>query len=157
MVRCMLPVITSAYGLDHRALTAQKSFLVGVDDRHERNLRQVKPFAQQIDAHEHVKFAETQIAQDLHTLQRLDLRMQIARCDACVHQIICEILRHALGQRCHEHTLVAHNAPTHAIDEIVDLPGDRMDLDGRIQKPRWADDLLHNLLAVLEFIIAWRC
>jgi hypothetical protein len=35
----------AADGLDQRGLAAQEPLLVGVEDRHERHLRQVEPFA----------------------------------------------------------------------------------------------------------------
>src|SRR5262249_32643598 len=40
----------AAYGLDERALGAQEPFLVRVQYRDQRYLRQVEPFAQQVDA-----------------------------------------------------------------------------------------------------------
>src|SRR5262249_49539733 len=43
-----------AYGLYERALGAQKALLVGVEYRDERHLRQVQPFAQQVDAYQDV-------------------------------------------------------------------------------------------------------
>src|SRR5688572_23104462 len=36
-------------GLDQRSLAAQESLLVRVEDRHERHLRQIESFPQQID------------------------------------------------------------------------------------------------------------
>ena len=49
-------------GLDERRLAAQEAFLVGVEDGHQRDLGQVEPFAQQVDAHQHVELAQPQLA-----------------------------------------------------------------------------------------------
>ena len=88
-----------------RRPAAQEAFLVGVEDRDERHLGQVEPFTQQVHADEHVVLAEPQLADDLDPLQRVDLRVQVARLDARFEQVVGEILRHLLRQRRHEHTL----------------------------------------------------
>ena len=72
----MLSVITSAYRIAWpstwraarpmvwiSAPGTQKAFLVRIQNRHQRHLGQVQPFAQQVDADQHIEFAATQIAQ----------------------------------------------------------------------------------------------
>jgi hypothetical protein len=54
----------AADGLDQRRAGAQEAFLVGVQDGHQRDFRQVQPLAQQVDAHHHVVDAQAQVAQD---------------------------------------------------------------------------------------------
>ena len=44
--------------LDERGLAAEEPLLVSVENRHQRDLGQVEPFAQQVDAHQHVEFSE---------------------------------------------------------------------------------------------------
>ena len=68
--------------LDQRALRAQEAFLVRVEHGDERDLRQVEALAQQVDAHEHVELSEPQIAHDLHALDGLDVRVQVAHAHA---------------------------------------------------------------------------
>lgn len=41
--------------------------------------RNVEPFAQQVHADEHVEFAELQIADDLDSLQSVDITVQIKK------------------------------------------------------------------------------
>src|SRR5262249_23682517 len=55
----------AADGLDQAGLAAQKTFLVGVEDRDQRAFRDVETFAQQVDADQRVERAEPQIADDL--------------------------------------------------------------------------------------------
>ena len=97
----------AADGLDQRSRRAQEAFLVGVENRDQRDFRQIETFAQQVDADQHVELALAQIAQDLHALQRLDFRVQVAAAHADFGVILRQILRHALGQRGHQHALAA--------------------------------------------------
>ena len=60
-------------GLDQARLAAQKTFLVGVENRHERDFRQVQAFAEQIDADQHVEFALAQRAQNFHAFDGVNL------------------------------------------------------------------------------------
>ena len=53
----------TADGLHERCFTPQETFLIGIQDGHERNFRQVETFAQQVYAHEHVELAFAQVLQ----------------------------------------------------------------------------------------------
>jgi hypothetical protein len=68
----------AARGLNEAGRAAQIAFLVRVQDRHQRHLRQVQPFAQQVDADEHVKLAFAQGAQHLDALDGVNLAVQVA-------------------------------------------------------------------------------
>ena len=68
--------------LRHAAAVAQKTFLVGIEDGHEGYFRQVEPFAQEVDAHQHLIDAGAQIFHDLHALQGVDVRVDVGRGDA---------------------------------------------------------------------------
>ena len=54
----------AAEGLDKRACRPQESFLVRIKNTDKRNLGDIEPFAQEVDAHEHIEFAETQGASE---------------------------------------------------------------------------------------------
>ena len=116
-----------------RRLAAQKAFLVGVEDGDQRDLGQVEPLAQQVDADEHVELAEAQVADDLDALQRVDLAVQVAHLEAVLEQVVGEVLGHALGERGDEHPLVVVDAPADLVHEVVDLAvgGPHLDLAGR--------------------------
>ncbi len=47
----------AAYGLDQRAFGTQEALLVRVENRHQRHFRNIEPFAQQIDADQHIELA----------------------------------------------------------------------------------------------------
>ena len=72
----------AADGLNQRSRRTQEAFLVGVENRDQRHLGQIEPFAQQVDADQHVELAAPQIAQDLDALERVDVRVQVADLDA---------------------------------------------------------------------------
>ena len=65
--------------LDERGLAAQEALLVGVEDGHERDFREVEALAQEIHSDEDVVLAEPKLADDLYPLERVDLGVQVAR------------------------------------------------------------------------------
>ena len=85
---------------------AQEALLVGVEDRHQRDLGQVEALAQQVDADQHVELAQPQLAQQLDPAQGVDLGVQVAHPDAQLEQVVGEVLGHLLGQRGDQHPLV---------------------------------------------------
>ena len=89
---------------------AQIAFLVGVEDGDQRDLGQVEPFAQQVDADQHVELAAAQVADDLDAFERLDVGVQVAHAHAELPVVVGEILGHLLGERRHQDALVAADA-----------------------------------------------
>ena len=65
-----------------------------------------------------------------------------------------EILRHALGQRRHQHPLVLFLPDMDLRHQIVDLTGDGAYLHPGVQQTRGADDLLHHLIGVGLFEVS---
>ena len=106
-------------------MVAQEALLVGVEDRDERDLRQIEPLAQQVDADKTVELARTQITQDLDALEGADVAVQVACLDSLLEQVVGEVLGHLLGQRGDQHALVALDALLDLGDEIIDLAFDR--------------------------------
>jgi len=68
----------AAGSLDQRSLAAQKAFLVGVENADERNFGKIESFSEQIDADENIEIGRAQAAQDFHTLNRVDVAVEIA-------------------------------------------------------------------------------
>ena len=133
-----------AHRLNQRAVAAQKSFLVGVENRHQRDFRQVQSFAQQVDSDQHIELAEAQSAHDLHPLDRIDVGVHVAHANSHLLQVVGEIFRHALGQRRDEHPLSSALADSDLVQQIVYLTTNRADLDLRIDQTRRANDLLDH-------------
>ena len=77
----------AAHGLDQRSSAAEIAFFVGVENRDERNFRQVEAFAEEIDADEDVEFAAAEIAKNFDALERFDFRVQVAAANADLGEI----------------------------------------------------------------------
>ena len=128
--------------LDQRRLAAQEALLVGVEDGDQRDLGQVEPLAQQVDADEHVVLAEPQLADDLDPLERVDLGVQVARLHARLEQVVGQVLGHLLRQRRDQHALAGLLAPPDLVQQVVDLVLRRAQLDLGVDDARRADQLL---------------
>ena len=128
--------------LDQRRLAAEEALLVGVEDRDERHLGQVEPLAQQVDADEDVVLAEAKVADDLDPLERVDLRVEVARADAGLEQVVGEVLGHLLRERRDERPLASLLAPADLVQEVVDLVPRRAQLDLGVDDPGRPDQLL---------------
>ena len=87
-----------ADGLDERRLRAQETFLVGVQDGHQRDLGQVDPLPEQVDPDEHVELAQAQVAQDLYALEGVDVGVQVPDLQALLEQVVGQVLGHFLGE-----------------------------------------------------------
>ena len=80
--------------LDQRGLAAEKPFLVGVEDADHRDLGQVEPLAQQVDAHQRVEGPLAQLAEDGDALEGVELRVQ----PLAAQPLLLEVARQVLGQ-----------------------------------------------------------
>ena len=140
----------AADGLDQAGLRAQEAFLVGIEDRDQPAFGDVEPFAQQVDADEHVVDPEPQVADQLDALQRLDVRVHVAHPQPRLVHELGQVLGHPLGQRGDERA-IAHLRGLAALDDaVLHLVLDRLDLDRRVDQPGRADDLLGEHAAGLR-------
>src|SRR5438105_3861414 len=142
----------AAYRLDQRRLPAQEALLVGVENRDERDLRQVEALAEQVDADEHVVLPQTQLADDLDPLQRVDLGVEVARLHARLEQVVGQVLGHLLRQRRDEHPLAGLLAPADLVQQVVDLVPRRAQLDLRVDEEGRADQLLGDASRVAQLV-----
>ena len=147
---------STAYGLDERSRGTQKAFLIRVQNRHEADLRQVKPFAQQVDAHKHIKLAQTKIPDDLHTFDCFNVGMHIAHAHAHGVQIFRKRFRHALCKRGGKRAISARRHLLYLAQKIVNLAFYGAHADLRVNQTCWADDLLHRLAGKPQFILPGR-
>ena len=136
-------------GLDQRAFGTQKPFLVGIEDRHQRNLGHVQTFAQEVDAHQHVEHAQAQIANDLDPFHRVDVRVQVANPDAVLLEELGQVFSHALGQRRNQDPFLALHAQADLRQHIVNLAGSGTHVHARIDQAGGTHDLLHQRVRVL--------
>ena len=142
--------------LNQRTVRAQEPFLVGVENRHQRDLRQIQALAQQVDADDDVDLALAQFAQQFDTPQRVDVGVQVLHLDAALEQIIGQILGHLLGQRGHQRAFAARHAILDLGQQVVDLPLHRPHLDLGIDQAGRADDLLDHAVGQPQLVVARR-
>ena len=135
----------AADGLDETSLGAKKAFLVGIEDGDQRDFRDVQALSQQVDAHENVEDAQTQVTNDLHALHRLHVGVQIAHLDPVFAQVVGELLGHALGERGDENTLPALDAQADFLQHVIHLVGGWAHFDFGVDQPRRAHNLVHDL------------
>ena len=146
----------AADSLDEGGLTAQESLFVCVEDGDQLDFGHIQPFAQKVDAAEHVELAAAQAVDDVDALQGVDIAVHIAHADAIFLQKIGEAFRHALGEGGDEGAAAALRRLFDLAQKVVDLPLDGAHLDLWIQQPRGADDLFHHLPRLFQLVLGGR-
>ncbi|CRK52076.1 hypothetical protein RHCRD62_30740 [Rhodococcus sp. RD6.2] len=131
--------------LNQAGRTAQESFLVGIEDRDEGDLRKVEALAKQVDADQDVVLAEPQLTQQLDATQGVDVRVQVPHTDAEFEEVVREVLGHLLGQCGDEDTFVALGALPDLVNQVVDLPLRRLHHDLGVDEPGRANHLFDEL------------
>ena len=143
----------AADGLDEAGLAAEEALLVRVQNGHQAHLRHVQALTQEVDAHQHVELAQSQIPNELHPLDGLHVVVHIPYPDACLFQILGEVLRHLLGEGGHQYPLIPGGPGIDLPNEIVDLARYRPDLHLGVQQTGGPDHLLHHLVRLLPLIV----
>ena len=136
--------------LDERGLGAQEPLLVGIEDAHQRDLGEVKPLAQEVDADEDVVLPHAQFPQEFHAPQSVHLAVEIAHAHAVLLQVCRQVLRHALGEGGDEHPLGLRRSNPDLLHEVVDLALGGLHDHHRIDQSGGPDDLLDELAARLR-------
>ena len=123
----------------------RKPFLVGVEDRHQRDFGQVEAFAQQVDADQHVEHAAPQVAQDLDALERVDVGVQVADLDAELLVVRASGPRpSAWSASSPARARLARARSRISCSRSSTWPAHRPHLDRRIHQPGRPDDLLDD-------------
>ena len=135
---------STAGGLRQRTMTTQESFLVGIEDGHQRHFWQVETFAKQVDANEHIEQSGSQVGHDFHTVEGGHVGMNVVGPHIVVQEIRREFLGHALGKRGHQHALIAFGSDENLIEQVVDLVFARSHFNLWVEEARRSDDLLYD-------------
>src|SRR5208337_29247 len=138
--------------LDQAPCVPEESFLVRVENADKPDLGDIKALAQEVDPHQHVEFAEPELADDLGAFQRLDLRVEVAGADTPVCEVLGKFLGKFFGERGHQYTVATFDGLFHLAYHIERLPFGWPDFDCRIDEAGWPDDLLDHLCRVPEFV-----
>ena len=146
-------------GLDQGCLTAQKSFLIGIKDSNERDLRKVESFAKQVDSDDDVELSAAELRQNLDALDSLDVAVQIFGLYLFLFEICRKVLGHFFGQGRCDDAKAALDGLLGLGNEVLDLSAvgtvfhDRADHDLRVDKSGRTDDLLDYLLAFAALVV----
>ena len=134
--------MSAADRLDQRSFRPEEAFLVRIQYAYKGYFRQIQAFPQQVDAHQRIELAESQIAQDLVSFQRIHFGVHVADLQPRVLQVFRKAFRHLLGEGGHQHAVTLVYLLVDLAYEVVYLPFRGNDLYGRIQQSRGPDDLL---------------
>ena len=96
--------------LYERPFGSEETFLVGVQNSHQRHFGQIESLTQKIDTHQHVKLSSPKGPEDLHTFYRVDGRMKVAHADVQTPQIIRQVFGHPFREGGHQHPLLTFRA-----------------------------------------------
>ena len=145
---------SSSDGLNQRRFRAEEPFFIRVQNRDERNLRNIQAFPQKVDADQYIKNVQPHIPDNLRTLERINIRMQIFDADTRFGEIVRQILCHLLGQCRDKHLVLCRYFPPDLRNQIVNLTVRPADVNFRIQKSRRTDHLLCAEQFMFLFIFA---
>ncbi len=84
--------------LDQRGLAPEEPLLVGVEDADHRDLGQVEPLAQQVDADQGVEGPLAQLAEDRDPLEGIELGVEPLAPQALFLEVARQVLGQPLGQ-----------------------------------------------------------
>ena len=146
----------AAYGLDQGSLGTQETFLVGIQDRHQGHFRHIQPLAQQVDPHQHVKFPQAQIADDLHAFHRVDIGVQVTHLDPVFRQVVGQVFRHALGQGGDQHPFITLFTQPDFRQQVIHLGRNRSYFHLRIDQAGRTNQLFDDLAGAIP-LIRTRC
>src|SRR5215472_335211 len=134
----------AADGLNQRSGAAQVTFFVGIENGDERNFGEVEPFAKQVNANKHIKFAAAQIAQNLDAVERFHFRMKIAAAHANFGEVFRKVFRHAFGQGGDQDALAFLGADANLFQQVIHLAFYGTDFYFRVHEAGRANHLLHD-------------
>ena len=131
--------------LDERRLAAEEPFLVGVQDRDDRDLGQVEPFPQQVDADQAVEDAAPEVGQDADALERLDVRVEVAAPHAHLGEVLVSSSAIRLVSVVTRTRSFAAAAARTSAEQVVHLTLHGPHGDHRVEQARRPDHLLDDL------------
>ena len=82
--------------------------------------------------------------------------MHVVDLNAGIKQMVGQVLGHALGERGHQHALLAGHALANLVLKIVNLASDRTNVDLGIKQAGRTNDLLNVVLTHAQLIVARR-
>ncbi len=145
----------AACSLRQTPVIAQEAFLVGIEYGHKTHLRQVESFAQEIDSYEHIVKSLTEIIENAHSFESVDIAVDVRAVDAPFLKVTVEFLGHSLGEGGDKNPLVVLFPDAYLFHQVIYLVHRGPDLDFGVEKSRGSDHLLHeHTFRLFQFIVA---
>ena len=136
---------------------AQEAFLVGVQNRHKRNCRNIKAFPQEVDSYQDIEQAVLEVLDDLDSLGSVHVGMDVPDPDSDPVQIVGKFLGHPLGQGGDKDPLIVLRPLPDLFDKVVHLVFRRAHLNRRVKETCRPDNLLnHKTFRSVKLVIR-RC
>ena len=147
---------STANRLNQRTAVAQETFLVGIENCHQRDLGKVQTLAEQVDANKNIDLSLAQRTQDLDTIHRRRIGVHVIDLNAGIEQMVGQVLGHTLGQCGHQHTLFTSHALANLVLKVVNLAANRTYIDLGVEQTGRTNNLLDVVLADAQLIVARR-
>ena len=133
----------------------QESFLIRIQNRHQRNLRQVQSFTQQIDTNQHVKQTFPQVIHNLYPLQGIHITMDIITTDTHTCHISRQLFSHPLRQSRYQNPFIHSRPLGNLFHQIIYLIQGRAHFNNRIQQSSRTNYLIDNdTFTLFQFIVS---
>ena len=145
-----------ANGLNQGTLGAQIALFVRVQNGHQRDLGNIEALAQEVDADQDIEAALAQRTDNLHALNGVDIRVEIAHPDADFLIVIGQVFGQPFGQGGGQHPLAFFGPQPDFFEQIVDLFAGRPDRNFGVQQAGGTNELFHHAAAALFALIFTR-
>ena len=129
--------------LGQSSSASQEALLVRIQYRYQRNCRDVKSFTKKVYSHEYVEEAVLEVLDDLDSLDRIHIRMDVTASDSHSGEILLQFFGHPLGQCGDEYSFVDFRSFADLLQKVIHLIFGRTYLDRRVKKTGRAYDLFH--------------
>ena len=145
-----------ANSLDQGTLRAQIALFVRIQNGHQRDLGNIEPLAQEVDADQDIEAALAERANNFDALKRVDIRVEIAHPDADFLIVIGQVFSQPFGQGGGQHPLTFFSPQSDFFQQVVHLLPGRSDRNLGVQQAGGTNELFHNAaFALFAFIVAW--
>ena len=99
----------------------KETLLVRVDDCHQRHLRQVEPFTEEVDTDKHVVNPGAQVVENLYAVECVDIRMDVGGLYFQFEEIVVQLFGHTFGEGGHQYAFATFAALLYLLEQMVDL------------------------------------
>ena len=109
--------------LNEGGLASEEPFLIRVQNRHERNFRQIQTLAQEVNADQRIERALAQSPQNIHAPDGINIRVEIFAPDADIGEVLRQVFAGAFRERGDECSPATLRRGADFFNQVVDLPG----------------------------------